>query len=101
MSFLFFACFFDFVSGFSVGSPVFVCWIFVHLMSPMISIAMQLIEFHVFHTGCWWSCEFCFTSGGCLSITEKINLFRVSNWSSVSPLNEYTVANVNVLKSFM
>ena len=32
----------------------------VRFMSPMISIALQLIEFHVFHTGCWWSCEFCF-----------------------------------------
>ena len=32
------------------------------------------------------------TNGACLSIIERINLFRMSNWSSVS-LNEYTVAN--------
>ena len=31
-------------------------------------------------------------NGACLSIIERINLFRVSNWSSVS-LNEYTAAN--------
>ena len=45
--------------------------------------------------------NFVLTSGWCLSVAEKINLFRVSNWSSVSSLNEYAVANVNLLKSFM
>ena len=44
--------------------------------------------------------NFVLTSGACLSITERINLLRGSNWSSVS-LNEYTVANGNVLKSLM
>ena len=44
--------------------------------------------------------NFVLTSGACLSITERINLFRMSNWSSVS-LNEYTIENGNVLKSFM
>ena len=44
--------------------------------------------------------NFVLTSGACFSITEGINLFRVSNWSSVSS-NEYTVENGHVLKSFM
>ena len=70
----------------------------------MISVALQIIDFNTFHAGRWWFANFVLTSGACLSITERINLFKVSNWSSVS-LNEYTVgncnANGNVLKSFM
>ena len=44
--------------------------------------------------------KFFLTSGAYLSITDIINLFKVSNWSSVS-LNEHTVQNGNVLKSFL
>ena len=69
----------------------------MRFMSPMISVALQLIDFI---QGAGGLVNFVLTNGACLSITERINLFRVSNWSSVS-LNEYTVANGNVLKSLM
>ena len=64
----------------------------------MILVALQLIDFNVFHLG--GLVNFVLLSGACLSITERINLFRMSNWLSVS-LNEYTVLNDNNLKSFM
>ena len=69
----------DFAPVLAAGCPVFICWVFIGVMSSVASFELQIVNFGIFHPGRWWSVEFYLKMWGSLPITIKINLLRLSN----------------------